>query len=262
MLSYDFTLYFGAYFEAMFNRRGHIRTYEDNLQLAIFLSFTAGFVNVSGFIAFDVLTTNVTGHVAFFARSLSFSDYEGAFYFLAWMILFLLGSFFSSLLIEWMNAKSPQFSHSIPILIESSLLVFVGFYSSLFYEHTEHQIRLLGGSLLFAMGFQNAMVTKISGSVVRTTHLTGMTTDLGIELATLLRNARGTNRRDVKRKILLQLAIIFFFFAGGIVGGYVFQKVLFFAFHIPAGILMITLLIDMLQRSRRFGLRRKSNEMP
>lgn len=235
----------------MFNRRGHVRTYEDNLQLAIFLSFTAGFVNVAGFIAFDVLTTNVTGHVAFFARSLAFGDTNSALYYLAWMILFLLGSFFSSLLIEWMSAKSPKFSHSIPILIESSLLVFVGIYSNLFYEHTENQIRLLGGSLLFAMGFQNAMVTKISGSVVRTTHLTGMTTDLGIELATLLRSPKGTNRRDIKRKILLQASIIFFFFVGGIVGGYIFQEILFLAFHIPAGILIVTLFLNMLQKSSR-----------
>ncbi|GAB4340244.1 MAG: YoaK family protein [Flammeovirgaceae bacterium] len=231
----------------MLRRKGQIRTYEDNLQLAAFLSFTAGCVNVSGFIAFDVLTTNITGHVAFFAKWLSFGDVPTAFYFLAWMLLFLIGSFISALLVEWVGSKSPRFAHAIPILIEASILFFVGSYSHLYYEHTDIQIRFLGGSLLFAMGFQNAMVTKISGSVVRTTHLTGMTTDLGIELAALLRNAKGINKKDLKKKILLQSTIIFFFFAGGICGGYAFQELLFHAFYLPAGILMITLFYDTLR---------------
>jgi uncharacterized membrane protein YoaK (UPF0700 family) len=233
----------------MLRRKGQVRTYEDNLQLAAFLSFTAGCVNVAGFIAFDVLTTNITGHVAFFARWLSFGDTPTALYFLLWMVLFLIGSFISALLVEWIGSKSPRFAHAIPILIEASILAFVGSYSHLYYEHTDSQIRLLGGTLLFAMGFQNAMVTKISGSVVRTTHLTGMVTDLGIELAALFRNAKGINRKDLKKKILLQLSIIFFFFAGGICGGYAFQELLFHAFYVPAGVLMITLFYDTLRHA-------------
>jgi uncharacterized membrane protein YoaK (UPF0700 family) len=51
------------------------------------------------------------------------------------------------------------------------------------YDHSLQETEYFAGSLLFAMGMQNAMVSMISGSVVRTTHLTGMFTDLGIELA-------------------------------------------------------------------------------
>jgi uncharacterized membrane protein YoaK (UPF0700 family) len=41
----------------------------------------------------------------------------------------------------------------------------------------------IAGLLLFAMGAQNSLVTRVSQSVVRTTHLTGIFTDLGIELS-------------------------------------------------------------------------------
>ncbi|WP_394331199.1 DUF1275 family protein [Chryseobacterium luteum] len=35
------------------------------------------------------------------------------------------------------------------------------------------------------MGLQNALVTRVSQSVVRTTHLTGLFTDLGMDLSKL-----------------------------------------------------------------------------
>jgi uncharacterized membrane protein YoaK (UPF0700 family) len=41
--------------------------------------------------------------------------------------------------------------------------------------------------LCAAMGMQNSMVTRLSGAVVRTTHLTGVVTDLGIEAAQWVR---------------------------------------------------------------------------
>jgi uncharacterized membrane protein YoaK (UPF0700 family)/anti-anti-sigma regulatory factor len=44
---------------------------------------------------------------------------------------------------------------------------------------------LMTGIAAFAMGLQNATITRISGAVVRTTHLTGVVTDLGLELVQL-----------------------------------------------------------------------------
>jgi uncharacterized membrane protein YoaK (UPF0700 family) len=45
--------------------------------------------------------------------------------------------------------------------------------------------------LCMAMGMQNSLVTRLSGAVVRTTHLTGIITDLGIESARWFRFVRG-----------------------------------------------------------------------
>ncbi len=105
---------------------------------------------------------------------------------------------------------------------------------------------VLAGSLLFAMGMQNALVTMVSGSVVRTTHLTGTFTDLGIELAQVLDRKR-KDRLILQRKIRLRLVIIFFFLAGALGGAWLFQLLHFHSFFVPAGLLIIALLYDILR---------------
>ena len=172
----------------MLRHTGHRRTYKHNLRLAALLSLTAGFVNGSGFAAFSVLTTNVTGHVALFAERLSKGDFRSARIVGLWMLLFLLGAFICSLLIGKIG-RNRRYAYVIPILTEMTILIVIAAYGFSF-DHSVLKTELFAGSLLFAMGLQNAMVTMISGSVVRTTHLTGMFTDLGIELSSLFYGRR------------------------------------------------------------------------
>ncbi|RYF86711.1 MAG: DUF1275 domain-containing protein, partial [Chitinophagaceae bacterium] len=73
--------------------------------------------------------------------------------------------------------------------------------------------------LLFAMGLQNALVTSLSNSIVRTTHLTGLFTDLGIEVSQLFFYKKEEQQQRLTSSIKLRLTIIFFFFFGGVVGG-------------------------------------------
>ena len=100
--------------------------------------------------------------------------------------------------------------------------------------------------LLFAMGLQNSFVTKISNAVVRTTHLTGLFTDLGIELAHLFFPSSSLQKQSLKATVKLRIYIISFFFLGGLLGGFVFTKwnfelnTLFFG----AAILLLALVFD------------------
>jgi uncharacterized membrane protein YoaK (UPF0700 family) len=83
----------------------------------------------------------------------------------------------------------------------------------------------------------------VSGSVVRTTHLTGTFTDLGIELAQIL----DRDRKDgsvLRSRIKLRLVIIVFFMAGALVGAYLFRRFSFYAFFVPVAILFFTLMYD------------------
>ena len=78
----------------MFRHHGKSRTLQHNLRIAIILSFVAGIVNVSGYLAFKQLTTNVTGHFALFIDDVArFQFWRGTIYFL-YIFSFLLGSFF------------------------------------------------------------------------------------------------------------------------------------------------------------------------
>lgn len=85
-----------------------------------------------------------------------------------------------------------------------------------------------------ACGLQNALVTTYSGAVIRTTHVTGIFTDLGIMLGAKLRGAPFD-----KRKALLFILIILGFVTGGTIGAYLFNFLTFFALAIPAGICLL-----------------------
>jgi uncharacterized membrane protein YoaK (UPF0700 family) len=226
----------------MFKHQGQSRTFKHNFKLAVLLSATAGIVNVAGFISFAIYTTNVTGHVASFAKELS----EGNFYFAKiialWMFLFFSGAFFSSLLIDFIGKRFSPFSHTVPLFIEALILLYVGYFG----ENSPCSIsrdHFLAGSLLFAMGMQNAMVSVVSGFVVRTTHLTGLFTDLGIELSRLFYIPK-EERKELNRKILLHSSIVIMFIAGGIFAGLIYKYLSYKIFIIAAFILIFALFYD------------------
>jgi len=225
----------------MLRHQGATRTYSHNFGLASLLGMNAGIVNAAGYLAFAVLTTNVTGHAALFAEQLVLEDWKTARVIALWMFLFLAGAFISSLIVSWVG-KNKRFSYVIPVFIEIAILLVIGA-CGWRYDHSLGEKELFAGSLLFAMGLQNSLVSLVSGSVVRTTHLTGTFTDLGIELAQVMHK---TNRHDpaLRARIRLHAAIIFFFMGGAVPGAYLFRSLHFHVFFIPAGILCFTLVYD------------------
>jgi len=225
----------------MLRHLGTKRTYSHNVKLASLLCVTAGFVNAAGFLGFSVLTTNVTGHAALFAERIAMQDWKTARVVALWMFLFLAGAFVSSLIISFIG-RNQRFSYVIPILIEMAILFCVAIFGYR-YDQSLVDKEFFAGSLLFAMGLQNSLVAIVSGSVVRTTHLTGTFTDLGIELAQILSKS-GEDRQALKSRIKLRLIIIFFFMCGALAGAYLFKLLSFHAFFIPLSILIFTLLAD------------------
>ena len=147
------------------------------------LSFVAGIVNITGVLSVKVLSTNVTGHFAFFSEDISNKHYQAAFFYLFFILSFFAGAFVSNFLIEIMSRKNTQIAFAFPMAVEIIILTGVAPLGSGDILQTYGQ--LIACCLLFAMGLQNALVTKVSQSVVRTTHLTGLFTDLGIEVSQL-----------------------------------------------------------------------------
>jgi len=234
----------------MYRHTGLKRTHGHNVRLASLLGTTAGFVNAAGFLAFAVLTTNVTGHAALFAERIALEDWETARVVALWMFLFLAGAFISGLIVSRIG-RNQQYSYVIPIVIEIMILIGVaaGGYK---YDHSLVSKEIFAGSLLFAMGMQNSLVSMVSGSVVRTTHLTGTFTDLGIELAQIIQKS-DSDRPALKSRIRLRATIIFFFMAGALAGAYLFRFYSFYAFFLPVVILCYTLLYDIFRiRVKRY----------
>src|SRR5690606_17072798 len=190
----------------MFRHKGKRRSYGHNLRLASLLSFVAGIVNIVGLLSVNVLTTNVTGHFAFFSRTFVSEEFSSAVIYLWFLLSFLAGAFCSNLISETIVRKRKNLSYVVPILLEIILLITV---ATLHFNQPD----VLACILLFAMGLQNALVTRVSQSVVRTTHLTGIFTDLGLELSQLLFYKTANENFTLKRSIYLKLAIIVCFFA-------------------------------------------------
>ncbi len=227
----------------LFRTQDTRRRFFHDLGLAAILSMAAGSVNSAGFFAFDVLTTNVTGHMALLANDIVAYNWEAAYMKAIWMGLFLLGAFISSLIMQAFR-NFPRIAHTIPLLLEISILGTVIYFGYHFYDYDSILSQLLAGSLLFAMGLQNALITIVSGSVIRTTHLTGLFTDLGVNLARLIIPHKKQEDSVIKRKLILLLTIAFHFFIGGVIGGFLFAYYLFLAFAFPLIILTIALIYD------------------
>jgi len=225
----------------MLRHTGQKRSFKHNLRLAILLCLNAGFINAAGFFAFGVLTTNVTGHAALLGVNIASSDLRSASMVALWLFLFLAGAFSSGIIISRVGRDKTS-AYTIPILVIICIIFLVALFGNN-YDHTLPETEYFAGSLLFAMGMQNALVSMISGSEVRTTHLTGMFTDLGIDLSTLFTSFKSINP-VIKNRIILRLTIIIFFLLGGIIGGVLFLKLNFHAFFIPVCILIIALFYD------------------
>ncbi len=203
-------------------------------------------VNITAVMALGVLTTNVTGHFAFFSEEVALNNTSAALAYLLYIIMFLLGAFVSSSLLEYQGRRGVQGSYLLPISLEIILLILVSFFP-FYLERNTFTVSLFAPSiLLFAMGLQNALVTRVSHSVVRTTHLTGLFTDLGIDLSGLLFNRNLKQRKVLKKNVHLKLAIILCFFGGGLLGGLLYGLLGLKTLLIPAALLLFSLYYDRL----------------
>lgn len=243
----------------MFRHKGKSRTFLHNLQLASLLSFIAGIVNVSGFLLIKTLTTNVTGHFAFFAEEVFRKNYILAIVFLCYILSFLAGSFMANFSAELVARREPRAAYLPPLLTEVIILLFIGLTADDFALNSLKDSSLISCLLLFAMGMQNSLVTKISKSTVRTTHLTGLFTDLGIDLSQLLFYREKEEQQKLKLIIWLRLSIIICFFLGCVFGGFLYQHISIKSLIVAAVILLFASLFDAFRYSYYLA-RRKFKE--
>ena len=239
----------------MFRHLGKTRTLKHNLQIASLLSFVAGIVNVAGFLSVQQLTTNVTGHFAFFVDEVFKLDFWKGFVYFLYILFFFLGSFVSNFLVEMVAKKNQKQIYIIPTLIESIILFTVAFAGEpLINKHPD----LIAYSLLFAMGLKNSLVTTISNATVRTTHLTGLFTDLGIELSQLFFYRKRESQVKLLSSIKLRLTIITFFFIGGIISGVFYSNITLYVLAIAGTVLIAGLVYDSI-KLRLILLKRRYN---
>lgn len=207
---------------------------------AFLLALVAGSVNAIGLLGFEhQAVSHLTGTVTLLGLVLLDAD-TMATHFLLIVLSFVVGAVISGLLLD-NTALSLGRNYALALVLESLLLVAA-------------MVVLGEGSIAghylasAACGLQNAMVTTFSGALIRTTHVTGLFTDLGLMIGRGIKGA-GFDRR----KALLYGWIIAGFTSGASVGAFFFGLFGFAALAVPASIcLLIAAIYALYNRCRRW----------
>ena len=184
----------------MFRHQGPGRSDRQNSILAAYLATVAGFVNSAAFVLIGSFTSHVTGNVGRLANDLATEQHSAALAALSMILSFFLGAFVASMIVESNLTGRTPVAYGFALSFEAVLLI--AFIGLSLYGSTARFHRLEEAVLCMAMGAQNSLVTRLSGAVVRTTHLTGVVTDLGIESARWFRYWRST----LSHRLQLRLA--------------------------------------------------------
>lgn len=190
------------------------------------LAFSAGCVNICALLGFANLSvSHVTGNVSLFSGALANLDIKDTFYIGAVLGSFVFGSILSGFILEDEALKLGR-RYGVALAIEAVMLMMAVFF---FYK------QLYIGEMLASMacGLQNAMIATYSGSVIRTTHLTGLTSDIGAALGNWFSGGEIN-----KKTLLLQCVIWWMFLGGGIIGALLYKQIGFLALMLPAMIVL------------------------
>lgn len=198
----------------MLVHEGATRSIGTDLRLGCTLAAAAGAVNVAGFLAVGYYTANMTGNLSALAVGVGDRGMVSVLSCMGVLVAFATGGCIAALLVGMGRRRGVRAVHAASIVLEGTLLIALGILSRALPAWME--AGGLGCGLGFLMGLQNATVTHISGARVRTTHMTGMLTDLGMELGQWLLDPDAAR---VRERLRLHGAIIACFVLGGIMGG-------------------------------------------
>lgn len=183
----------------------------------------------------------MTGVVSVMADSLALGRFTLVLAGLGALLSFVLGAAASAVMINFARRRGLSSEYALPLLAEAVLMLCFGLMGA--------QLAALPGLfvpatvLLCAMkGLQNAVITRLSNAEIRTTHIAGVVTDIGIELGKLAYwnralppaspSAEGATVLAVPEEVLanhprllMPSLLLASFVGGGVVGALGFQRV-------------------------------------
>lgn len=206
----------------------------------LLLAFSAGSVNAIAFLACSRFVTHVTGTVS----NIGMERWTLALDYCVVLGCFVIGAMSSSALIDGRYHQNKRPLYAVPLTLVSATLALIavlgmaGVFGA-FGGSVEGPRDFAFLSLLaFAMGLQNAAVATSTGLLVRTTHMTGPATDLGVHLATAL-YARGAARHTALRHAALRAGKIGAFTAGAAAGAVLAATFAYGALLVPATVVVV-----------------------
>lgn len=228
----------------MFSKTHHFSTFSRrNIFVWLSLAFQAGCINAGGFLALKRFVTHVTGFATLIGYEIAHEDFHAALSMATVPLFFLIGTMISAYFIDIRKQKHLQAHYSYTFFLTTFFLFMITYIGT--HEAQDHPLNQLSAlteySLLALLcltsGIQNATVTSTYGAVIRTTHLTGPTTDLGIGFVRLLTNTHEIkSRAEEVQAIWMRVGVIFLFIIGSIASSFLFLHFGYYGFYLPFGI--------------------------
>lgn len=201
-------------------RQGDARDIGLDCRLAFTLAAVAGALNAAVFHAVGFFSANMTGNVSALSSLMAMGEWQHGLGYLTIVFAFIAGATVSTLTISAGLRRGVVTIYVRVVIAEAVLLALLGL-TRMTLDHA-NGIPLLILGLSFLMGLQNAIVTHISNARIRTTHVSGMSTDIGIGIARMIDILRGQldpgELRQVETKLRLHLGTVAFFLVGGVLG--------------------------------------------
>lgn len=214
------------------------------------MAFQSGIINVGAFFVSKKFVTHMTGFATQFGADFALKHWHEALSMITIPIFFLIGAMVSGFYIDrevdrGRDAKYRQ------VFLYITVLVLLTAYSDLFRLFENDKLdELMGINQIFlisflcmAAGMQNAAIATASKRIVRTTHLTGITTDLGVGII----RAFHSNNVNEKKANQVRIILIGSFILGAATGASISAQINHVVFFIPA---MISLAIYSYIRKR------------
>jgi len=238
---------------------GATRTPRRNRHLANLLAFIAGTLNSVGFVAVSVYTSHMTGLTASVADHIVLRSWGLVRIGLIAIAAFVLGAAACAVLFNWGRRRHHEARYATVLVVEAVLiLAFGALADQLTWRHRD----LVSVAVLcFTMGLQNAIITKISAAQIRTTHVTGMVTDIGIELGKLAYRSRLAGQPPVTAdlpKLGMLAGLVALFFVGGIAGAAGYLAMGFPVLVAPALVLLVVAAPPLVADARSASARREA----
>ena len=161
----------------------------------------------------------------------------------SWIFLFFIGNFISNFIVINVTRFNQYLAHALPIVLQILCLVFVGFYGNNYYKGEKSEIEILVAAMLFCTGLQNGLTASISNFAIKTTHLTGTTTDLGVLLSMFTQRKYRKNKALVGRAKVLAVIVVSYI-AGAVFAGITYYHLQFNVFYIICICLVVVVLYD------------------
>jgi uncharacterized membrane protein YoaK (UPF0700 family) len=226
---------------------GKDRSTQGNRHLGTVLAFVAGAINAGGFLAVKQYTSHMTGILSSVADNLVLGAFDLVLSGVGALISFLAGAACTAIVVNYARRRNMHAQYALPLLLEAILLLGFGLMGVQLTRIEGLFVPMTVMLLCFMMGLQNALITKISNAEIRTTHVTGMLTDIGIELGkSLYRNDSNFHHHPPVKvnldRLKLLTTFVFAFFVGGLTGAFGFKHVGYVA-SIPLAIILILLAI-------------------